>query len=73
MLTAPLAAQAESMQLNVRDVAAKEVLKLIAEAGGFNLAIGAGVKGNVTLYIEDMAPRDLLDIVIGIIDAAYVE
>ena len=73
VLTAPLAAQAESMQLNVRDVAAKEVLKLIAEAGGFNLAIGAGVKGNVTLYIEDMAPRDLLDIVIGIIDAAYVE
>ena len=73
VLVAPLAAQTASMQLNVRDVAVQEVLKLIAESGDFNLAIGTGVTGNVTLYIDDMDPRDLLDVVIGIVDAAYVE
>jgi type II secretory pathway component GspD/PulD (secretin) len=66
-------AEAGLMQLNVRDVSVGEVLKLIAESGDFNLAIGGGVKGKVTLFIDEIAPRDLLDVVVGIIDAAYVE
>lgn len=64
---------AELMQLNVREVPVQEVLKLIAESGDMNLAIGDGVKGRVTLYIDEMAPRELLDVVVGIIGAAYVE
>lgn len=61
------------MQLRVKDAPVQEVLKLIAESGNFNLAIGAEVKGRVTLYIDEIPPRDLLDIVVGIVDAAYVE
>ncbi|MBU8869877.1 MAG: hypothetical protein KOO60_03270 [Gemmatimonadales bacterium] len=63
----------ELMQLNVKDVSVQEVLKLIAEAGKFNIAIGSGVKGRVTLYIDDITPRDLLEIVVSVVDAAYVE
>ncbi len=77
VLAAPVAAQpsggAGLMQLNVKDAPVKEVLKLIAESGEMNLAIGDGVKGRVTIFIEEMAPRDLLEVVVGIIDAAYVE
>gem|GEM_PF-5302203 len=61
------------MQLNVKNASVQEVLKLIAEAGNFNIAIGGGIKGSVTLFVDDMAPRDLLDVVVGVIDAAYVE
>ena len=61
------------MQLNVKDVPVQEVLKLIAESGGFNIAISGGVKGRVTLYLDSIRPRDLLDIVVSIVDAAYVE
>ena len=46
---AALAQQTELMQLNVRNAPVQEVLKLIAEGGGFNLAIGDEVKGSVTL------------------------
>ena len=66
-------AGAGSMQLNVKDAPVQEVLKLIAESGDMNLAIGDGVKGRVTVFIEEMAPRDLLEVVVGIIGAAYVE
>ncbi|MCK9995628.1 MAG: hypothetical protein KAH56_05020 [Candidatus Krumholzibacteria bacterium] len=70
---AQMTAEAGMMQLNVKDVSVQEVLKLIAESGDFNLAIGGGVKGHVTLFVDEMAPRDLLDVVVGIIDAAYIE
>jgi general secretion pathway protein D len=69
---APAAAQSDKMQLNVRDASVEEVLKLVAEAGDFNIAIGDGIKGNVTLFVDNIAPRDLLDVVVGLIDAAYV-
>ncbi len=70
---AQLATEAGIMQMNVKNVSVQEVLKLIAESGDFNLAIGGGVKGQVTLFVDEMAPRDLLDIVVGIVDAAYIE
>ena len=63
----------EPMQLNVKNVSVLEVLKLIAEAGGFDIVIGANVKGSVTLTVDGMAPRDLLEVVVGVVDAAYVE
>lgn len=70
--SAQVPADAQPMQLNVKNASVLEVLKLIAEAGGFNLAIGGGVKGSITLSVDEMAPADLLDIVVGVIDAAYV-
>lgn len=76
VLAAPAAAQSSgsgTMQLNVKEVPVQEVLKLIAESGDLNLAIGDGVKGRVTLFIDEMDPRDVLDVVVGIINAAYVE
>lgn len=63
----------ELMQINVKDVPVQEVLKLISESAGINIAIAPGVSGKVTLYMSDMAPHDLLDIVVGLIDVAYVD
>ena len=67
------AGQAELMELNVKSASVQEVLKLIAETGGFNIAIGEGVEGNITLFMSGIPPRDLLDIVVRVIDAAYVK
>ena len=73
-LLIPGAARAVTpMDLNVKNVSALEVLKLIAESGDFDIVIGAGVKGSVTLTVNDMDPRDLLEVVVGVIDVAYVE
>ncbi|MFO7608611.1 MAG: secretin N-terminal domain-containing protein [Candidatus Krumholzibacteriia bacterium] len=69
---APLRADPDPMQLNVKNVSVLEVLALLADAGGFNIAVGGGVKGSVTLSVQDIEPRDLLDLVVGVVDAAYV-
>jgi general secretion pathway protein D len=66
-------ANPDPMQLNVKNASVLEVLSLISEAGGFNIAVGGGVKGSVTLSVKDIEPRDLLELVIGVVDAAYVE
>jgi general secretion pathway protein D len=77
LLAMPLAAQTPgrtaTMQLSVKNAAVQEVLKLIAESGGFNIAIGGDVKGSVTLAVDDITPMDLLNLVVGVVDAAYVK
>lgn len=70
--TVPVAADAAPMELNVKNVSVQEVFKLIAEAGGFNIAIGGDVKGSVTLSVTNIKPADLLNLVVGVVDAAYV-
>jgi type II secretory pathway component GspD/PulD (secretin) len=67
-----VAADAQPMELNVKNIAVQEVFKLIAEAGGFNVAISGDVKGSVTLSVDDIQPLDLLNLVVGVVDAAYV-
>lgn len=64
---------AEKMNLSVKNASVLEVLDLVAEAGEFDIVIGSGVKGAVTLMVDDMAPRDLLEVVVGVVDGAYVE
>ena len=61
------------MDLNVRNMGVPEVLKLIADKGQLNLAIGTGVTGNVTLYVQQVPVRDLLTLVVEMVGAAYVE
>ncbi len=61
------------MELNVKEMPVEEVLALIAEQGEFNLAIGSEVNGDVTLYVADVPANELLDLVLGMVEAAYVE
>jgi len=65
--------RSQLMSLHVKDTPAGEVFKIIADQGGFNLAVGAGIVGKLTLFVNDIPPRDLLEMVVGILDVAFVE
>jgi type II secretory pathway component GspD/PulD (secretin) len=52
-------------------MAIEEVLKLASEKGGFNLAIGPGIRGSVTLFVEDLQVMRLLELAVDMVGAAY--
>lgn len=63
----------QSLSLNVRNMPVGEVLKLIAGEADLDLAIGSGVSGQVTLFVEDLAVDELLGLVVDLVGAAYSE
>lgn len=50
--------------VQVRDMDIKEALKLIGDASGFNIVVGDGVSGKVTLSLVDVPWDQVLDIVL---------
>jgi len=66
-------AQSAGMSLNVKNMPVQELVKLIAEQGNLDIAIEPGINGNVTMYIRELAPLSVLDIVAQMLDAAYLE
>lgn len=69
-VTAAVAADG-AMPLNVKNAPVVDVLRSIADAGGFDIAIAADVTGTVTVSANRSTPRDLLDVVVETIGAAY--
>src|SRR5262249_13947471 len=59
------------MTLNVSNMPNNEVVKLMSENGGLNVAIGTGVTGQVTLFVKDYPIRKLLDLVVDMTGSAY--
>lgn len=57
--------------LSVKDMAIAEVLKIAAEKGNLNLAVGPGVQGSVTFYVTDLPVGDVLELAVGMVGAAY--
>ncbi len=51
--------------LQVRDADIGSVLRLIGEASGFNIILGEGVKGNVTLSLVDVPWDQALDVILN--------
>lgn len=66
-------AQGSGMSLNVKNMPVQELVKLIADEGRLDIAIEPGITGNVTMFIQDLAPLSVLDIVAQMLDAAYLE
>lgn len=52
------------VSLQVRDADVADVLRLIGEASGFNIIVGDGVKGKVTLSLIDVPWDQALDVVL---------
>lgn len=50
--------------LQVRDADVSDVLRLIGEASGFNIMIGEGVKGKLSLSLVDVPWNQALDVVL---------
>lgn len=51
--------------LQVKDADIRDVLRLIGEASGFNIIIGAGVTGSITLSLVDVPWDQALDVVLN--------
>lgn len=62
-----------TMPLNVKNLPAAELLKQLATDGGIDLALGAGVQGNVTVYSGPRPVRELLQLIVDLIGAAMYE
>ena len=63
----------EGVKLNLRDMEVGEILKLLSEKGSFNMAIHSDVKGQLTVYLEDVPPKEALHAVCEIGNLAYIE
>ncbi len=50
--------------IEVRDADVRDVLAALAEQSGFNIIIGAGVEGRVSLSFKEIAFKDALEIII---------
>lgn len=59
-----------SMSLNVKNMALPEVVRLIADEGQLNVAIGAGVSGNLTLFVKSAPVEELLQLAVDMAGAA---
>lgn len=59
------------ISLSVKEMAIQEVLKIAAEKGDFNVAIGPGVRGTVTLFVEDMPVARVLELAVNMVGAAF--
>ena len=51
--------------LQVRDADVTDVLRLIGEASGFNIVVGEGVEGKITLSLVDVPWDQALDVVLN--------
>jgi len=57
--------QGRSITLKVHDSDVRDVLRLIGEASGFNIVIGDGVQGKITLSLEDVPWDQALNVVLN--------
>jgi type IV pilus assembly protein PilQ len=75
LLFAPLRAESSDIRtridrdkrlfsIEVRDAEVSDVLRALAQQSGFNIILGEGVKGKVTLSFTDIGFKDALEIII---------
>jgi MSHA biogenesis protein MshL len=67
------AQRAGKISLDLKGMDIVEVIKMLAAKGGMNVVIGAGVKGKVTIFLNNVDIMDALDIVLVSNDMAYEE
>lgn len=70
MVTTPgLYSQKISLKLNNTDIL--QILKTISEQSDYNIAIGSGVSGNVTLHLDSVDVLDAVEIICELAGVAY--
>lgn len=66
-------ASASTITLELKGVNVLDVLKILSKRSGLNIVAGRDVKGDVTLYLQDVEVRKALDTVVQTLGLAYEE
>jgi len=64
-------AKSGTTSIDVKGMDVIDVLKILADDGGFNISIGSNVSGRVTLFLKDINVWDALEIVLAAGNLAY--
>jgi len=67
----PTSAQ-ETVSLNLKNIEIAEILKTISDQSDYNLAIGPGVSGKVTVYLDSVPVLDAVELITELTGMAYV-
>ncbi|MCG8431816.1 MAG: hypothetical protein MJA29_11670 [Candidatus Omnitrophica bacterium] len=65
--------ESDNFSLDIKGMDVVDVLKMLAERSGMDIAIGKNVQGKVTLFLKDVFVEDAFEIVILTNDLAYEE
>lgn len=57
--------------LQLRDTDIIEVLKILANEGNLNIVVSDGVKGKITVFLDNISVIDALDVIVETNDLAY--
>ena len=63
----------DRITLELKGVNILDVLKILAKRSGLNIVAGRNVRGDVTLYMQDVQVRRALDTIVNTLDLAYEE
>ncbi|MBI4388007.1 MAG: type II secretion system protein GspD [Candidatus Omnitrophica bacterium] len=64
---------ADRITLELKGVNVLDVLKILAKRSGLNIVAGRDVRGDVTLYMQDVGVRQALDTIVRTLGLAYDE
>ena len=64
-------AYSDTISLDVKGMDVIDVLKILADEGGFNISVSGNVTGRVTLFLKDIGVWDALEIVLVSTNLAY--
>lgn len=65
--------EAQRISLELRNINIVDVLKILSQTGGINIVAGPSVRGNTTIFLEDVNVWDALRIILEINALAYIQ
>ncbi|MCD6460031.1 hypothetical protein J7L67_05140, partial [bacterium] len=63
----------QKISLELRNINIVDVLKILSQTGGINIVAGPSVRGNTTIFLEDVNVWDALRIILEINKLAYIQ
>ena len=63
----------KTINIQFKNADIKDVLKYLSEEGKIDIVVGQNVKGSVTIFLDDVAVMDALDLILESNDLAYEE
>ncbi|MDX9703692.1 MAG: secretin N-terminal domain-containing protein [Candidatus Auribacterota bacterium] len=65
--------EAQTISLELRNINIVDILKILSQTGGINIVAGPSVRGNTTIFLEDVNVWDALRIILEINALAYIQ
>lgn len=63
----------QKISLELRNINVVDVLKILSQTGGINIVAGPSVRGNTTIFLQDVNVWDALRIILEINNLAYIQ